>query len=179
MSTKSGPQARDFSRGSRAVGAANCRCGSGCSGVLRYRSTRKSVYSAKYHVTWCPKYRQRVIGGRVEARLKQIIDEAVTEWRRRDRVRDHARPRAPVAGAAADSPVVRADAEDEGPLVPAAVGGVSAAAPAHPRRGHPHGSSRRLVEPRSTLPAATSRTSSWSGSPMSLRYRAYPTDGQL
>src|SRR5664280_2394547 len=50
--------------------------------------------------------------------------------RRRDRVRDHARPRAPVAGAAADSPVVRADAEAEGPLVPAAVGGVSAAAPA-------------------------------------------------
>ena len=46
---------------------------------MRYRSTRKSVYSAKYHVIWCPKYRQRVIGGRVEARLKQIIDEAVTE----------------------------------------------------------------------------------------------------
>jgi putative transposase len=72
-------KARDFSRGSRAVGAANCRCGSGCSGVMRYRSTRKSVYSAKYHVIWCPKYRQRVIGGRVEARLKQIIDEVVTE----------------------------------------------------------------------------------------------------
>src|SRR5450759_783959 len=46
---------------------------------MRYRSTRKSVYSAKYHVTWCPKYRQRVIGGRVEAWLKQIIDEVVTE----------------------------------------------------------------------------------------------------
>src|SRR5664280_576322 len=50
--------------------------------------------------------------------------------RRRDRVRDHARPRAPVAGAAADSPVVRADAEAEGSLVPAAAGGISAAAPA-------------------------------------------------
>lgn len=46
---------------------------------MRYQSTRKSVYSTKYHVIWCPKYRQRVIGGRVEARLKQIIDEAVTE----------------------------------------------------------------------------------------------------
>jgi len=36
-------------------------------------------YSAKYPVIWCPKYRRRVIGGRVEARLKQIIDEVVTE----------------------------------------------------------------------------------------------------
>jgi putative transposase len=29
------------------------------------------------HVVWCPKYRRRVIGGRMEARLKQIIREVV------------------------------------------------------------------------------------------------------
>ena len=46
---------------------------------MRYRSTRKSVYSAKYHVIWCPKYRRRVLGGRVEARLKQLIGEVIAE----------------------------------------------------------------------------------------------------
>ena len=46
---------------------------------VRYRSTRKSVYPAKYHVIWCPKYRRRVLGGRVEARLKQLIGEVVAE----------------------------------------------------------------------------------------------------
>jgi REP-associated tyrosine transposase len=30
-------------------------------------------------VVWCPKYRRRVIGGRMEARLKQIIREVVDE----------------------------------------------------------------------------------------------------
>ena len=28
---------------------------------------------------WCPKYRRRVLGGRVEARLKQLIGQAVIE----------------------------------------------------------------------------------------------------
>jgi putative transposase len=44
---------------------------------MRYRSTRKAVFSVKYHVIWCPKYRRRVLGGRVEVRLKQIIGEVV------------------------------------------------------------------------------------------------------
>ncbi len=46
---------------------------------MRYRSTNKSVYSAKYHVIWCPKYRRRVIGGRVETRLKEIIHDVAAE----------------------------------------------------------------------------------------------------
>ena len=46
---------------------------------MRYQSTRKSVYSTKYDVIWCPKYRRRVIGGRVEARLKQLIGQVVIE----------------------------------------------------------------------------------------------------
>jgi len=46
---------------------------------VKYRSTNKCVYSAKYHVIWCPKYRRRVIGGRVEIRLKQIINDVVGE----------------------------------------------------------------------------------------------------
>ena len=44
-----------------------------------YRSTNRAVYSAKYHVIWCPKFRRRVLGGGVEARLKEIIAEVVAE----------------------------------------------------------------------------------------------------
>lgn len=48
-------------------------------GAVGYRSTNKTVYSGKYHVIWCPKYRRRVLVGRVELRLKAIIDEVVDE----------------------------------------------------------------------------------------------------
>ncbi|MBU8814002.1 IS200/IS605 family transposase [Mycolicibacterium goodii] len=47
---------------------------------MQYRSTRKAVFSVKYHVIWCPKYRRRVLGGAAERRLKQIIDEVVAEF---------------------------------------------------------------------------------------------------
>lgn len=38
-----------------------------------YKSNNNVVYSCKYHVVWCPKYRRPVLTGRIEARLKQII----------------------------------------------------------------------------------------------------------
>lgn len=47
---------------------------------MQYRSTRKAVFSVKYHVIWCPKYRRRVLGGAAERRLKQIIGEVVAEF---------------------------------------------------------------------------------------------------
>lgn len=47
---------------------------------MQYRSTRTAVFSVKYHVIWCPKYRRRVLGGAAELRLKQIIDEVVAEF---------------------------------------------------------------------------------------------------
>jgi REP element-mobilizing transposase RayT len=28
-----------------------------------YRSTKKTVYSANYHIIWCSKYRRRVLAG--------------------------------------------------------------------------------------------------------------------
>ncbi len=43
------------------------------------RSNRNVVYRCTYHVVWCPKYRRPVIGGRVDARLKQIIREVCAE----------------------------------------------------------------------------------------------------
>jgi len=47
---------------------------------MQYRSTRKSVFSVKYHVIWCPKYRRDVLRGLIQARLKQIIGEVVDEF---------------------------------------------------------------------------------------------------
>ncbi len=39
----------------------------------------KTVYSTKYHLIWCPKYRRRVLAGRVEERLKEILAEVAGE----------------------------------------------------------------------------------------------------
>ncbi len=44
-----------------------------------YRSSNKTVFSAKYHLIWCPKYRRRVLVGQVEGRLKEIIGQVVGE----------------------------------------------------------------------------------------------------
>ena len=46
---------------------------------MRSLSTNKTVYSANYHLIWCPKYRRRVLVGGGDARLKAIIAEVVAE----------------------------------------------------------------------------------------------------
>ena len=75
------PQAHDFSRGSRRP-AAKPRPGSRRSfELVRYRASTKTVFSAKNHVVWCPKYRRRVLTGRVEDRLKEIVGEVCAEHR--------------------------------------------------------------------------------------------------
>lgn len=38
-----------------------------------YQSNRNVVFSSKYHLVWCPKYRRGVLTGPVEARLIEII----------------------------------------------------------------------------------------------------------
>ncbi|MGH9065760.1 MAG: IS200/IS605 family transposase [Acidimicrobiales bacterium] len=48
-------------------------------GGVGYRSTKKTVCSAEYHVIWCPEYRRQVLVGRVEVRLEEIIAEVVGE----------------------------------------------------------------------------------------------------
>lgn len=40
---------------------------------ITYRANRNIVYSCKYHIVWCPKYRRKVLAGDVERRLKEII----------------------------------------------------------------------------------------------------------
>lgn len=47
---------------------------------MQYRSTRKAVFSVKYHVIWCPKYRRDGLRGPIQTRLKQIIGEVVAEF---------------------------------------------------------------------------------------------------
>lgn len=47
--------------------------------TLDYKSNHNVVYSCKYHVVWCPKYRRRVLINGVDTRLKEIISEVVNE----------------------------------------------------------------------------------------------------
>jgi len=44
-------------------------------GTIQSKSNSNIVYSCKYHIVWCPKYRRKVLVGEVETRLKQIINE--------------------------------------------------------------------------------------------------------
>lgn len=44
-----------------------------------FKSNNNVVYSCKYHVIWCPKYRRKVLVGDVEKRLKEIILQTADE----------------------------------------------------------------------------------------------------
>lgn len=46
---------------------------------MEYKSNNNIVYSCKYHVVWCPKYRRKVLVGDVEARLKELIKDICAE----------------------------------------------------------------------------------------------------
>jgi len=43
------------------------------------KSNNNIVYSCKYHVVWCPKYRRSVLVGEIEQRLKQILQAGIEE----------------------------------------------------------------------------------------------------
>ena len=42
---------------------------------MKYKSNQNIVYSCKYHVVWCPKYRRKVLINGVDKRLKELILE--------------------------------------------------------------------------------------------------------
>jgi putative transposase len=46
---------------------------------VNYKSNNNVVYSCKYHIIWCPKYRRKVLVGDVEIRLKELIHEIAKE----------------------------------------------------------------------------------------------------
>ena len=46
---------------------------------MNYKSNRNVVYSCKYHVVWCPKYRRKVLVNGVDSRLKELITQICQE----------------------------------------------------------------------------------------------------
>jgi putative transposase len=46
---------------------------------IHYKANNNVVYSCKYHVVWCPKYRRPVLIDGIDARLKAIIRDVCTE----------------------------------------------------------------------------------------------------
>ena len=46
---------------------------------IKYKSNNNIVYSCKYHVVWCPKYRRKVLTGNIELTLKELIQETCEE----------------------------------------------------------------------------------------------------
>jgi putative transposase len=49
--------------------------------TIKYKSNNTVVYSCKYHVVWCPKYRRPVLVHGVDVRLKEIISQVCTDVR--------------------------------------------------------------------------------------------------
>jgi putative transposase len=47
--------------------------------IIHYKSHKNVIYSCKYHVVWCPKYRRPVLVSGVDVRLKEIIQSICTE----------------------------------------------------------------------------------------------------
>lgn len=42
---------------------------------MEYKTNNNIIYSCKYHIVWCPKYRRKVLTGRIAIRLRILIDE--------------------------------------------------------------------------------------------------------
>ena len=47
--------------------------------LTQYKSNNNIVYSCKYHVIWCTKYRRDLLKNDVEIELKSIIQEVANE----------------------------------------------------------------------------------------------------
>jgi putative transposase len=47
--------------------------------VVRYARNAGAVFSLKYHLVWCPKYRRPVLDEAVAARLREVVAEVAAE----------------------------------------------------------------------------------------------------
>ena len=45
----------------------------------RYRVNAGSVFSLKYHLVWCPKYRKRILVGTLRKRLRELLYQKAKE----------------------------------------------------------------------------------------------------
>ena len=50
--------------------------------MSQYAKNSGAVFSLKYHLVWCPKYRRPVLEGAIEKRLREVLDDvrAEHEW---------------------------------------------------------------------------------------------------
>lgn len=48
---------------------------------MKYESSTHVVYSCKYHIVWCPKYRRKVLVDGVDLRLKELLPALAAEVR--------------------------------------------------------------------------------------------------
>lgn len=50
--------------------------------MSQYAKNSGAVFSLKYHLVWCPKYRRHVLEGAIEKRLREVIEDvrAEHEW---------------------------------------------------------------------------------------------------
>lgn len=46
---------------------------------MNYKSNNNIVYSCKYHIVFCPKYRRKVLVGGVETRLREIVKQVCAD----------------------------------------------------------------------------------------------------
>lgn len=46
---------------------------------MKFESNKNVVFSCRYHVVWCPKYRRKVLESPIDTRLKEIIKEVCAE----------------------------------------------------------------------------------------------------
>ena len=47
--------------------------------MTAYRKNAGAVFSLKYHVVWCPKYRRAVLVGAVAERLEALLREKIAD----------------------------------------------------------------------------------------------------
>lgn len=47
---------------------------------MEYKSNNNVVYSCKYHVVWCPKYRHKVLVNGVDIRLRVLVEEICEQY---------------------------------------------------------------------------------------------------
>jgi len=47
--------------------------------AVTLRTNGNISFQCAFHVVWCPKYGRRVLGGRIEARLKELIGGVIEE----------------------------------------------------------------------------------------------------
>ena len=49
--------------------------------MLGYKSNNNVVYSSKYHVVWCPKYRRKVLVDAIAKRLFELMHKTALRYR--------------------------------------------------------------------------------------------------